>query len=1044
MKKVLQIMILLVSLFMLVSCGDKTPDLTLEAPINVEINGSILSWDAVEGADSYLVYIDTLSIEVNGTTFDLSDEPMSVGEHMISVVTVVGESFSPPSTVLTYTVVPLANPATIVSAIIESFDSTYQSEMIESDFSNDWDYENYLNALEIAQAYADAASNVNMTEANAIGFFSDFMTMTQSNDIESLDDLMDEMEMFDTYNMTPYATAYVLFNVALVGMDEDMDQDVLDAFTDNEELVIQSIEMVLDFLMTVKNSIPANVITTIDGSIISNEITNAEIFLIKDEIINILQENLPSVNDFTVLYTTLFYIAGAITGENMLSYNEHASYLAEVNHLEFDLILAMLDEITLPMINDIETLITEMALYDNDAYSQNTYYVGMDSKKAVELILYIATYLDGFKTAHSLQFDQLDTLMQDDSAEALFGIAIDNVISQIQNDVDIPAIEKTEIIAMLNDVKDEYATIIAAKDIIKNIGYDVFEEIIDTQASLIMNILSMNDSADMTQVELTALINDIISDAISLNSAITSELNQAAFQALLDFIKIPMMLGLPMTFDIDAADYETIYDDISPFIAELLANAVILEKTMIDNFDSLDISSLFEGGSTPMTMILPPLFEVLNATLTPANEALIMDSIDIIFDDILKQADILELEDMTITEVNEMKSMVITEVQSYIDEIQTISTWDFSDLTIEQEERIEELMMLIDELLNSNDNNPYFENSIPIFDGEAQMLYMNEFEEQYYEFVPEESVGYRIFGFYSQNSYTPEIVIYDQNGDLNSINIFDYNESKAYSLMFEFYFIEGETYYIGVLGAPYVPFTLEIRSFNSEPKTLEGEAVPIILNESYDVVLDIFFSANVYSFTPTEDGQYDIYSYGGSNNDPYLIIIEDSVGILDEFDDEGGNNNFYADNLFLEGGHKYYLIVNDDSDYLTQFSFTIAPYDIGEPDPTASPFDTAITVSAGQTVETTIMPNQTIYYIFEPTISGLYDIYSTILDDSIDPVLAIYSSSYDYVDEFDDEGSDWNFYMDDYYFTAGQTYYFLVSTYDSTTASFSFVISDPS
>jgi hypothetical protein len=854
---------------------------------------------------------------------------------------------------------------------------------------------------------------------------------------------MDDMEMFETYDMTAYATAYVLYNVALVGMDEDMDQEILDAFTDNDVLVIQSLEMVLDFLMTVKNSIPTNVITTIDDSITSNEITNAEIFLIKDEIVSILQDNLPSINDFTVLYTTLFYVAGAITGENMTGYSDHASYLAEVSHLEFDLILTMLDEITLSMMNEVETLIDEMALYHTDPLSQNAYYVGTNSKKAVELILYIANFMDEFASTHSLKFDNFNALMQDDSLEALYGIVIDNVVAQIQSDADIPTAQKTEIVEMLNGLKGEYDTIIAAKDIIKDIGLNVFEEFINTEASLIMNILSMNESEDMTQAELTLLISDIISDAISLNTTVMNELDQVAFQALLDFMRIPLpiMFGMYTMGDID---YETIYDDISPFIAELLANAIILEKAVIDNFDTIDIASLFEGSDTPIAMIMPPLLDVLNTTLTPTNEALIMDSIDIIFDDILKQPDILELEDMTITEVNEMKAMVITEVEYYIEEIQTMSTWDFTDLTIEQLERIEALMTLLDELFNSNDKGISFDNLIPIFEGEKQMLYMNEFEEQYYEFVAEESVAHRIFGYYSQNSYTPEIVIYDAYGDLVSINIFDYNESKAYSCMFEFYFAEGETYYIGVLGASNVPFTLEIRSFNSEPKTLEGQAVPIALNESYNVSFDIFFDANIYSYIPAEDGQYDIYSYGGYNNDPYLIIIKDSEGILAEFDDEGGNNHFYADNFFLEGGQTYYLIVVDDSDYLTPFSFTIAPYDIGEPDPITSPFETAISVSAGQTVETTIRQDETIYYIFEPTVSGLYDIYSTVLDDSIDPVLAIYSSSYNYIDEGDDEGEYWNFYIDDFYFTAGQTYYFLVSTYDTSTATFSFVISDPS
>ncbi|BCR35243.1 hypothetical protein [Mariniplasma anaerobium] len=1041
MKKFLQIMILLVSVFMLVSCGDKTPDLTIEVPANVAINGDILSWDAVEDADSYLVYIDSLSIEVDGTSFNLLNEPMSVGEHMISVVAVKGESFSLPSTVLTYTVVILANPATIVSAIIEDFDLTYEPGLIQSDFSNEWDYENYLRALEIAQAYADASANVRMTEANAIGFFSDFMNMTQSNDIESLDDLMDEMEMFETYNMTPYATAYVLYNVALVGMDGDIDQEFLDAFTDNEELVIQSLEMVLDFLMTVKNSIPANVITTIDGSITSQEITNAEIFLIKDEMVTILKDNLPSIDDFTILYTTLFYVAGAITGENMASYNEHASYLAEVNHLEFDLVLSMLDDITLTMINELKTLVENMTV---EVYNPiwDSYYSETDPKASIDLILYIATYIDDFKTTNSAKFDMFDTLMQDDSAEALYGIVIDNIISQIENDVNVPAEQKTDVIAMLNEFKGEYDTIIAAKDIIEEIGLNAFAEFMDSEASLIMNILTLNEAEEFEAAELAALIEDIFSDAISLNSVVTDELDQAAFQTLLNFMKIPLPMMFVM-YAVQDVDYETIYDDISPYIAELLANAIVLEKAFINNLDDIDVSGLIGDDASIM---LTPLLDVLTATLTPANETLIMDSIDIIFDDILKQSDILLLEDMTISEVNDAKALVVEDVEFYIDEIQAMSTWDLSDLTPEQQERIDAIVLLIDELFNSNSNNNgiTFDNSIPIFEGEKQMLYMNDFEEQYYEFVAGESVSHRIFGYYSQNSYTPELVIYDVYGYPMDMTMFEYHDSKVYSCMFEFYFIEGETYYIGIRGASNVPFTLEIRSFNSEPKTLENQAVPVILGESYDVIFDIFFDANIYSFIPEVDGQYDIYSYGGYYNDPSLLIIEDSIGVLGEFDNEADNNNFYADDFFLEAGHTYYLLITDDSDYLTPFSFIITPYDEGEPDPATSSFDTAIPVSAGQTIETTIMQGKIIYYIFEPTTSGYYDIYSTCPDDSIDPVLDLYNSTFDFLDQADDEGTNWNFYMDDYYFFADQTYYFAVFTYDYSTVTFSFVVSDPS
>ncbi len=797
MRKVLQIMILLLSVFVLVACGDKTPDLTIDAPKNVELNGDVLTWDAVSDADSYLVYIDTRSVAVTGTTFNLANEPMTVGEHLISVVAVRGEGFSIPSTVLTYTVASLADPVNIANSVIALVDETYEPDMDQSDFAYEWEYESYLEAMQMATAYAEATANLRMTEENAVGFFEDFSSMAQSLDeTTTLNDVMDEMEMFDTYNMTPYATAYVIYNLALVGMTQDeVEQEILDAFEDNEEVVVQSLEMVLDFIMTVKDAIPANVISTIDTAIANEEITNAEIFLIKDEMLQILIDNLPSVSDFAILYTALFHVSGAITGVDMTSYISHATYLAEVNHLEFEIVLGLLDSITLQNMNEVEALVNAMQTETYDPY-WDEYYMETDPAGAIELILYLVTFVDDYVAANQTLFDQMDALMADDSAEALFVIAIDNVIAQIQADVTIPTAEKTEIIALLNEFKGEYDTIVAAQAVIQEIGMSALREFIDSEASLILSIMELayNDGT-LTDTQIIAIVESIIDDAIAMNNAIMNELDVASIQALLDFVKIPVMIAINVAPEFSELpfDVEAIYDALSPDVAQLIANVVVLEKAIVSAASVLDVSTFpdLDGMSGPLTIAL----QVLDEALTPANEALILSSIDIVFDDILSQTEILSALGMTSGDLATFKSGIVTQVEFYIDEIQEMVTWDLENLTTTQQERLENMLMLLDEIFGSNGGNTQPVEAWGIVAGQEILVTVNDNEVVYYVFTPMTSGFYDIYSTTTDGSIDPVLEVLDMY-----MEYLDDDDDSGDGLNFylNYYFEAYETYYFAI------------------------------------------------------------------------------------------------------------------------------------------------------------------------------------------------------------------------------------------------------
>ena len=69
-------------------------------PTGVTVNGTVVSWNASEGADSYIIKVGSITRTVNGTTYDLSAETLEIGvEYAISVQAVKStatSSFSAP------------------------------------------------------------------------------------------------------------------------------------------------------------------------------------------------------------------------------------------------------------------------------------------------------------------------------------------------------------------------------------------------------------------------------------------------------------------------------------------------------------------------------------------------------------------------------------------------------------------------------------------------------------------------------------------------------------------------------------------------------------------------------------------------------------------------------------------------------------------------------------------------------------------------------------------------------------------------------------
>ena len=228
MRKFLSVFLLLMAVFLLVGCGDRTPG-DIAAPKNVRIQDGVVSWDAVKDAESYIVMVGTRSFEVSGTSFDLKDVTIAVGTHVVVVLSVKGDEVSLPSSSLNYTVQG-ANLSSVYQQVLSAMGTmtgvAYTPEMTRGDFDSDDEFETYQTMNQLANAYSQAAVSSGMTEANAVGFVVRFMDVMEDEmeDVASFGDMFAIIDTFSDFGMDGYTFTYIMMNLADVAIDIQIDE----------------------------------------------------------------------------------------------------------------------------------------------------------------------------------------------------------------------------------------------------------------------------------------------------------------------------------------------------------------------------------------------------------------------------------------------------------------------------------------------------------------------------------------------------------------------------------------------------------------------------------------------------------------------------------------------------------------------------------------------------------------------------------------------------------------------------------------------------
>ena len=205
--------------------------ITLDVPQNVTITDGILTWSAVTGADSYVVYVDTDSYTVTVVTYDLTALDLAPGDHDVFVVAMAGTDLSESSLTVNY-FIESADLSAIYANSLSLLNPSYEPDMVADDFEDEYEYQDYLDMSIMVLAYSTAVVEMGMTEVEALALFAHVAsTPLRMETIDSITAMMAEIDSYDMFDMSSTDLATMLYELAVASVTihiGDLEEKIVD------------------------------------------------------------------------------------------------------------------------------------------------------------------------------------------------------------------------------------------------------------------------------------------------------------------------------------------------------------------------------------------------------------------------------------------------------------------------------------------------------------------------------------------------------------------------------------------------------------------------------------------------------------------------------------------------------------------------------------------------------------------------------------------------------------------------------------------------
>lgn len=569
-------------------------------------------------------------------------------------------------------------------------------------------YDNYSFVIQEFLNIANYIASDEETSLDPIYYYNDYELMfydlvvnvKDANDTELLEQLQDSIY---------YEPLIQLGNEKILGRNyqELLDnvnntlpyiQDVKTTISTNKQIFLTQIEDVVNYLAAIYTSVPITLLTKLDNYK-ETKIEPEEIMLLKDEIITILQETLPSEEAFANFYTTALYLSTIFHDLDINDYLLHAPVLGELDHLSLELLLLLMADIDLEMVNDIMAIVDVIIIpgeFKTDPDTGLEYYQSeqYDYEKVLDLILYIGKYLQDFKTANQQKFNQLEAISFDNASRDVLKIYLEIMKVQLKNQTD------EENFALVSFIFEklliEYPNIVAGLEVFENIGSDVINIFLETEAVFFKNLIPIFEKIENGEFSIQEL-EELFSDFVAYNNALFQNLTKSDIEKILKMSKVPMMLVFAQALDITELtnfnSYETLFDELIDPVATVINNIVILEKELVLIVDRLEVTQLFnswplQNDEKELVLIIISLDELF----IEANENLVLGTIDIIFENIFSNPNLMEIIQVTTEQINMYHDIFTDKFTQLFADVHLVAGFDFTNLQADQLQQVYEVI----------------------------------------------------------------------------------------------------------------------------------------------------------------------------------------------------------------------------------------------------------------------------------------------------------------------------------------------------------------
>jgi len=617
MKKWVFMLIMIFAMFGFAGCaGATTTDgLTINSvsiPTNLAINGTTLTWDAVDNANGYIVYVnDVEQTTLTTNSYNFSSLTENVLIFRVKAKGPVGVTDSELSVSIAYMVNKTQEIASLNTWLEEEM---FADSSVPTGFADELankgmttaGLQAIVTAFQTFQTAGEAAEGDMLLTNTALKTFlatdmnleallsAAIVTVVPQTLHESISSLEDEIAYIGSH--TAYYDDYEA-EIAMYQSNIDMLESILDMLDESGEETLLALMQTVDALIAFQEDIDNAFLTLINNQVTNDSLTlgtmnTSEILIIKDEAVAILRENVPSMEHMVLLGEVIVGLQNAIYSatDPAAVTTDYSIQLATESILMMNLFIEMFDNYDLAYLNEIKSLYLE-------------FYEDTPAMFGAELVILNLQYMDNFLSENQTEIDQINAVFTDAQKEEIYNSSMAMIPS---NYLGMFGMNYIMAVMSYGMTSIDYQTISAVSDIFDESANILLDSLVATDGEIIRKIVIMSGFVDSYYSSYFS--NDILGETY----ATYEEYLFAETQAAMELVQQILIHFSAIVDNLTAADMQAIVDLIMvaiPFEEMFVSNTSLTETqtttllTNIENLLTAQMPNLLEFGQNLLSYI---------------------------------------------------------------------------------------------------------------------------------------------------------------------------------------------------------------------------------------------------------------------------------------------------------------------------------------------------------------------------------------------------------------------------------------------------------